>query len=43
MGANVFRCPRTQRDPFRTFVQVKGSQFELSPTATDFANRPELP
>ncbi len=28
MGANVFRCPQTQRDPVRTFVQVQGSQFD---------------
>jgi hypothetical protein len=28
MGANVFGGPRTQRDPVRMFVQVKGSPFD---------------
>jgi hypothetical protein len=28
MGANVFSRPQTQRDVFRMFMQVMGSQFD---------------
>jgi len=28
MGANVFSRPRTQRDPLRMSVQLKGSPFD---------------
>ena len=40
MGANVFSRLQTQRDVARTFLQVKGSLFRLSPTMTD---TPEFP
>ena len=40
MGANVFSRPQTERDVARTFLQVKASPLELSPTVTD---TPEFP
>ena len=43
MGANAISRPRTQPDPLRMFAQVKGSPFELSPTATDTSNGPHCP
>jgi len=48
MGANVFSCPRTQHDPPRLFMQVKGSQFDsvrrwqTSGTVLDFPDTEEV-
>ena len=43
MGANAIGRLQTQPDPLRMSMQVKGSPFELSPTATDTRKRLGLP